>query len=94
MTPRREPGAGQRHRRHPPGPNVERGTITTIGVGELLEPGRPVSCCCAAATRRGWCPTVPNGWDMREPWHGDINSVRWIGGPPAEAAFRRVGAPV
>lgn len=75
----------------PPAPVARRGTITEIGVAELSRPDGPY-----LLLRRGdqaWLvPDISNGWEYREPWVGDVNSVNWIGGPPAIAAFRRVGA--
>jgi len=78
---------------HPQAPVVRRASITSIGVAQVFRPDGPY-----LLLRRGseaWLvPAVPNGWDYREPWLGDLNSVCWMGGPPAIAAFRRVGAPV
>ena len=70
-----------------------RGTITAIGMIELPSPGGRL-----LLLRRGseaWLvPDEPDGWERREPWPGDLNSVRWIGGPVAVQAFARVGAPI
>ena len=64
---------------------------TALGYAEALGPDGPF-----LLLRRGaevWTvPDVPDGWQYREPWLGDPRTVRWIGGPPAYAAFRRVGA--
>ena len=70
---------------------LDRPTAVGLTVGIADGDGRFV------VLRRGdqaWIvPLEPNGWMQREPWNGDIDSVRWIGGPPALAMWRSVGAP-
>ena len=76
----------------PEAPVMQRGTITAIGADELQLRDGPYL--LLRLDDQVWAvPDRPDGWEFREPWFGDVNSVRWIGGPPARAAFRRVGAP-
>ena len=74
-------------------PRNRRATSTKIYVGELLQPGGMFL--LLRQGNKAWLVVdMAIGWGEREPWIGGLKSVRWISGPPAEAAFRRVGAPV
>ena len=73
---------------------IRRGTTTTLGVIELPAPGDGRFLVLLRGNQAWLVPDMPDGWERREPWFGDITSVRWVGGAPAVAAFMRVGAPI
>ena len=77
----------------PTAPKSRRATSTKIYVGELLQPDGMFL--LLRQGNKAWLVVdMFIGWAEREPWIGGLKAVRWISGPPAEAAFRRVGAPV